>query len=99
MEIPRSLIISLLAGYALAVDVTDIFMVDFTTNALGGCQYVGHDLLNTLVEEAYSFGHSGHDMIEAYKNGDLPAKRITDAFFLSTNENPLTTNDLDYISG
>ncbi len=101
MIFPKAYIFLCLAVSSLArLDVQELFEVDFDTNELGGCHYVGHERLNDLVADCIELADSllaavddsRAEVLPLYK----PARRLITAFF-----KPIIDWDsaLDYIEG
>ncbi|KAI0002789.1 hypothetical protein F4779DRAFT_622089 [Xylariaceae sp. FL0662B] len=60
----------------------ELFDVDFSTNLLGGCQYVGEQNVNNMLVEALTLAERGIDALNDYADETRPeAKRLIDAWF------------------
>lgn len=68
-------------GHAVKT-VGQIFNVDLTTSANGGCaQNPGEQVLNQEVMDCYTLAQAGIDLLNSFNSGDDAAKRLVDSLF------------------
>ncbi|KAK0388581.1 hypothetical protein NLU13_4824 [Sarocladium strictum] len=68
-------------GHAVKT-VGQIFNVDLTTSANGGCaQNPGEQVLNQEVMDCYTLAQAGVDLLNSFNSGDDAAKRLVDSLF------------------
>ncbi|RYO88203.1 hypothetical protein DL764_008762 [Monosporascus ibericus] len=79
------LLLALAASQAVAQNVKktrELFEVDFSTNARGGCQYVGETAMDSYVADSLTLALSGVQLMNDYANGGNPeADRLVHALF------------------
>jgi len=73
-----------LASHSLAQNaraVGTLFQVDFTTNAGGGCQYVGQAAMQNILQDSLDLLTVGTQLVTDYGNNVAEARRLLDSFF------------------
>ncbi|RYP69855.1 hypothetical protein DL771_005866 [Monosporascus sp. 5C6A] len=79
------LLLALASSHAVAQDAKrtrELFEVDFSTNARGGCQYVGEAAMDSYVADSLTLALSGVQLMDDYANGGNPeAERLVHALF------------------
>ncbi|RYP29130.1 hypothetical protein DL767_006900 [Monosporascus sp. MG133] len=79
------LLLALAASQAVAQNAKttrELFEVDFSTNARGGCQYVGETAMDSYVADSLTLALSGVQLMNDYANGGNPeAERLVHALF------------------
>jgi hypothetical protein len=78
--------LSLAAGPSFAQrDVEDLFQVNFGTNNLGGCGYVGRDRMNMALRDSLNLVNAGIRLIDEIDQAP-DAQRLAEAFWRGSNQ-------------
>jgi hypothetical protein len=84
-----------LALTPLGVDT--LFQIDFASNDLGGCNYVGQDSMQRLLKDSLNLLEVGTKLATDYGNDVEEARRLLDSFFKVASP-PMTSDELSAIA-
>jgi hypothetical protein len=82
-----------------AAKTSNIFQVDFTTDAMGGCKTEKEATLDSYIEDCLTLAKAGVQLMNDYGPTNLPAKRLVDALFKATDTDVVAADVVKYAKG
>jgi len=82
-----------------AAKTSDIFQVDFQTDASGGCKTEGEATVDNYIEDCLTLAKAGVQLMNDYGPTNLPAKRLVDALFKATDKDVVAADVVKHAKG
>lgn len=86
-------------AHGAAQKASDIFQVDFKTDASGGCKYVGEDAMDNYVKDCLTLANAGIQLMNDYPTPNSPARRLVDAYFKAVDPGVVTADAVNDARG
>jgi hypothetical protein len=76
-------------AFGAAKKTSDIFQVNFNTDADGGCSYVGATAMDGFIEDCLTLAKAGVQLMNDYQSQgqDSAARRLVDSLFKTPSAN------------